>query len=197
MNKFKEYFDKFRCDKSLTHGYDNYYYDLINFNVTSLLEIGVHEGRSLASFRNIFPNCDLFGLDITNNRFKQHLLDEARSCIFLEDSTKIAKDHVALQRKYDVIIDDGSHFSRDIIKTFINFKDNFTFCYIMEDVREGFDKIENLILANNLGFKKYTSMCSPAPVRIDHLYQDRSLGSSIIYIKQHIYFITRHVPMQM
>lgn len=197
MNKFKKYFDTYRCDKSLLHGYDQYYNDVINFNVSSLLEVGVREGRSLASFRSIFPNCDLFGLDITNKKFKQNFIDEARSTIFIEDSTKLSKDHMLLQRKYDIIVDDGSHFSKDIIKTFLNLKEHFLYCYVIEDVRDGFDKIENVIQANNLIFKKYISNAAPVPIRLDYLHQDRDLGSLIIPIRQYIYFITEPVPTQM
>lgn len=116
------------------HGYDKHYAKIFKeFEPKSLLEVGVKEGRSIASWSMIFPKVKIAGLDITEKKFKVPLIEFSGAEIIIGDSTK--KEILnQIKETYDVIIDDGSHFYKDIIKTFINLENNFNKVYVIEDV---------------------------------------------------------------
>ena len=43
------------------HGYHNYYESVLNDDVSSILEIGVKEGASLAAWRRLLPHARVAG----------------------------------------------------------------------------------------------------------------------------------------
>lgn len=134
MNRFTSAFHQTETDKGYTHDYDKWY-DVIfkNYTPNSLLEIGVMSGRSLAAWKIVFPNCAITGLDITNKRFDPKYIKMADAKTVIGNSTKPEiKDSIT--ESYDVIIDDGSHYYKDIIATWENFSDKFNYVYVMEDV---------------------------------------------------------------
>ncbi len=96
----------------------------------SLLEIGVQNGGSLQTWATFFPKIKrLIGCDINPNCSK--LIYESKkinivigNIIFKKTINKILK----IENQFDIIIDDGSHLSSDIIITFLNF-----FKFIKED----------------------------------------------------------------
>lgn len=119
---------KYGTDK-LEHGYIPFYEKHLPKEPKRILEIGVKEGRSLAMWHEYYPEAEIFGLDlfgeythedvyrnidhysngewdinkitlVTGNQCYYLVLEELRKCDF------------------DVIIDDGSHNSRDQLMTF-------------------------------------------------------------------------------
>lgn len=145
MNRFSIAFNQTGTDKSYIHGYCRWYEEVFkDFTPKTLLEIGVKEGRSLAAWRFLFSDCELTGVDINNKDFKQHVLDVANANLIIADSTNENITSI-LNDSYDIIIDDGSHFFEDIIKTFSNLKDKFTYAYIIEDAMYKHDTIINSI----------------------------------------------------
>lgn len=117
---------KYGTDK-LTHGYIPFYEQNLPKTPKRILEIGVKEGRSLAMLAEYFPDAEIHGLDLfeENNSF-----DAMKLCrdgkvenierIFLHTGNQCNWRILEQLRKYDfdVIIDDGSHNSRDQLMTF-------------------------------------------------------------------------------
>lgn len=96
-------------DKALLHKYLDFYQRNLpdrDFN-GRLLEIGVYEGASLVMWRNYYPKAEIVGIDVVP---KDHL-DIPGVTILQIDATDIE----ALKElgSFDIIIDDGSHFTRD------------------------------------------------------------------------------------
>lgn len=121
---------KYGTDKgSLKHNYMPFYELHLPKEPKRILEIGVAEGRSMAMWGEYFPNAEIYGLDLFSetshetvfrnldhwfdgdwdiNRFHLHTGDQCDWVIL--DSLR--------HFDFDVIIDDGSHNSRDQMMTF-------------------------------------------------------------------------------
>lgn len=140
-----EAFDVAGTDKGYSHGYGKYYDRIFrDFTPKTLLEIGVHEGHSMLSWRLAFPECKLFGIDITDGRLNPTYIDFAEADVVIGDSTHPSSLD-KLRNKYDVIIDDGSHFYKDIIKSFLLLHNRFEYCYVIEDAMYKQDFIVKMI----------------------------------------------------
>lgn len=131
--RFSEAFASTGTDKLSSHGYDRYYEQIFDSYIPeSLLEIGIKTGKSLASWRLMFPESKISGLDITDRYFMNEYIEFSEASLTIADSTKASiRKHMPDQ--YDVIIDDGSHYYKDLMKTFANFQDKFRSYYIIED----------------------------------------------------------------
>jgi len=84
-----------------------------------LLEIGIQNGGSLEIYSKYFKNAELIlGCDI-NLKCKNLSYEESNIQIVVGDATQneVFKQ-ITENQKFDIIIDDGSHTSSDIIKTF-------------------------------------------------------------------------------
>ena len=84
-----------------------------------LLEIGIQNGGSLEIYSKYFKNAELIlGCDI-NLKCKNLSYEESNIQIVVGDATQneVFKQ-ITENQKFDIIIDDGSHTSLDIIKTF-------------------------------------------------------------------------------
>lgn len=148
--KAEKAFAKVGTDKGFIHGYDRFYGPIFeDFKPKSLLEIGVKFGHSLAAWRLMFPNCDITGCDIKDVEFSKELIAFSGANIIIEDSTK-PKIKERLKNNYDVIIDDGSHYYKDIIRTFKNLHDRFNEYYIIEDWHYDLDIAKRFL--NSYGF---------------------------------------------
>lgn len=106
---------QYNTDK-LTHGYIPFYEQTLPENPARILEIGCFKGASLRMWRDYYPNAELHTLDLF---VENHPPTDIRGLI-----THCGNqcDFMLLEqlRKYnfDVIIDDGSHNSRDQMITF-------------------------------------------------------------------------------
>lgn len=128
-------------DKNLYHTYAPYYADLIESLVTdesdfSLLELGISRGGSVAAWCESMPKAFICGVD----KDLSLMLIDASSYSNLK---VIAGNHgdprtydSILDRKFDIIIDDGSHQSHEQVQNFSLLK-NFLKpggVYVIEDV---------------------------------------------------------------
>lgn len=103
------------------HGYSlvyEYYLRHLRLRPIRLLEIGVLDGRSLATWRAYFPQAQLYGLDIDPSckRF-----EDDRTRIFIgnqADSHLLAAIREEVPDGFDVVIDDGSHYVRHVEASF-------------------------------------------------------------------------------
>lgn len=138
-------------DKGNWHGYDKYYDSIFkDFQPETLLEIGVKRGNSLAAWKILFPSCKLYGLDVTDREFENNLIKFSEAEITIGNSTKqtIAEK---FQDRYDVIIDDGSHYYKDVMRTFKLFHTKFKEYYIIEDYVYDLDLARQFL--NSFGYQ--------------------------------------------
>lgn len=121
---------KYGTDKSsLKHNYTAFYEKHLPKDPRRILEIGVNEGVSLGMWAEYFPNTEIHGLDLFVEREIKtvyHNIDRiAEGKLKIDQFTMHQGNQCDWQileelRKYDfdVIIDDGSHNSRDQLITF-------------------------------------------------------------------------------
>jgi hypothetical protein len=119
---------KYGSDKSSQgHNYCPFYEKHLPKNPKRILEIGVKEGRSIAMWSMYFPNAEVHGLDLfVENDIKEVRAELLGTNLSLNNNIVLHQgdqcDWKILEelRKYDfdVIIDDGSHNSRDQLMTF-------------------------------------------------------------------------------
>ena len=110
----------FGTDKSSHwHGYLDFYERMLPKNMTALLEIGVFVGASLRTWRGYYgSDVKVVGVD-TDCRVATlegyYIVEEANSTL-AEPMNAIA----AKYGPFDAIIDDGSHWHNDQLRTFQN-----------------------------------------------------------------------------
>ena len=117
------------------HGYHEYYQQIMDENVNSILEIGIKAGASLFAWKQLLPRAKIAGMDINPEELTEagyvSLTRRGIDCVFGDSTNKEHTERV--KGNFDIIIDDGSHFYVDIMATFENFKDRFNKYYIIED----------------------------------------------------------------
>ena len=96
----------------------------------NIMEIGIARGSSLKTWSSFFRNASIDGIDINKNCKK--LCKNYDNINIIIDDAKFYKT----EKKYDIIIDDGSHLSGDIIETFNNLINNLNKngLYVIEDM---------------------------------------------------------------
>jgi len=104
----------------------------------NILEIGVQNGGSLEVWSQFFPNANcIIGCDVD---IKCRLLEyeDPRIQVVVGDilSEETQKNIQSLKKSFDIIMDDGSHLSNEIIKSFLALFPtlNFDGIYIVEDL---------------------------------------------------------------
>jgi len=113
---------------SLHHGYLNFYQSLLGsyHPDASILEIGVKRGESLYTWAEFFHDGNVTGIDIDLNIFHRHqsaledLAANTRRATIrtLELDATDNKILTFLTESFDIIIDDGSHQHKDIVRSF-------------------------------------------------------------------------------
>lgn len=100
------------------HGFAKFYEKELNKyrnDEFSMLEIGTWEGASTASFFKFFPKCQLFGLDKNFKfKFRSKRIEFINCNINDEKNLNLFKKKFR-NKKFNIIIDDGSHFLKDMI----------------------------------------------------------------------------------
>lgn len=117
-------FSKYNTDKNSSfHNYSRQYhrlFDEIREKPIKYLEMGVYNGGSLHAMREVFKNATLLvGVDINSEcksaeQQSNHIfveIGDATDPIFIENINK-------MYGTFDVILDDGSHNNKDVIRSF-------------------------------------------------------------------------------
>ncbi len=99
-------------DKHNEHDYVNGFYNeefkkYQNLPIR-LLEIGVYKGASLALWQKYFPNAEIIGLDIIDQRVDKYK-DIDRVTVGICDAYNLGPDELDELGNLDIIIDDGPH----------------------------------------------------------------------------------------
>lgn len=107
-------------------------------SVKNFLEIGVQNGGSLEIWRKYFPAAEnIVGCDINPDCEKLKYNDDTIKIVIGNSSTEDVKNRIQdIAQSFDLIIDDGSHDSSDIIKSFLLYFPlvNDEGIYIIEDL---------------------------------------------------------------
>jgi hypothetical protein len=94
--------------------------DRLKVDVRSILEIGVQSGGSLETWAAAFPKAtSIVGVDI-DPACGELVFEDHRIQVVIGDATSsnVAETIKGLAPSFAIVVDDGSHVSRDIIKSF-------------------------------------------------------------------------------
>ena len=117
-------------DKAFHHGFTAAYNSVlepVRFDVKSLLEIGVCKGRSIRMWLDYLPNARIACIDSMDVASFVRGLDRV-------EFQQCAQSEYRTDQVFDVIVDDGSHLLKDQQDTFVNLLNNWSRCYILEDL---------------------------------------------------------------
>jgi len=149
---------KFGTDKSsLGHNYMSFYeteFSSLKLEIRKILEIGVYKGASLETWSEAFPKSEVWGIDIDPKTKK---FEKDRIIVRVGDQTdeNFLQSVVDEVGQFDIIVDDGSHFSEDQIKSL-----EFLFpyvslggLYVIEDLQTSYEK--NFVRGNVVSCMDY------------------------------------------
>lgn len=107
---------KYGSDKSNKgHDYMPFYEEYLPEKPKKILEIGVLKGSSIRMWKEAFPEAEIHGLDL----FEANEIPDIPGVIWHRGSQIDTQLLARLRKeKFDVVIDDGSHNSRDQLITF-------------------------------------------------------------------------------
>jgi hypothetical protein len=115
-----------RSDKGSPHNYTKLYSSIfrtLQKERITLLEIGIggyrselDGGNSLRMWQSYFPRARILGLDIYNKEF--HQTARIKTIQGSQEDTNLLEHIVEKYGQPDIIIDDGSHYSPHIVKSF-------------------------------------------------------------------------------
>ena len=114
-------------DKNLhKHAYTAIYnllFSNIKYNNIKLGEVGILDNNSMLSWREFFPNAELYGFEWFDNKLNKAISDNIPNCTYLKmdvtNSVSIELNLLFSQGKFDILIDDSTHIFEDQVK-FIN-----------------------------------------------------------------------------
>ena len=116
----------------------NEIFDAFRHKNVRVLEIGVQNGGSLELWAKYFPNAEkIVGCDINTSCSKLQFEDDRISVVVGDASTAHTATQIfEIATNFDIIIDDGSHESGDIIRTFSQYFESLTpgGIFVVEDL---------------------------------------------------------------
>ncbi len=139
----KNIFKKYKTDK-ISHKYHliyEKYFSEIKDKKLNILEIGVADGSSLLAWSKYFKNSKIIGIDIKKISSKIKL---PKNVFFYQgsQSDKSFLDKlINIHKKFDIIIDDGSHHPADVIFSFKNMFNSLSLkgLYFVEDMQTSYN----------------------------------------------------------
>tara|TARA_Y100001970_G_scaffold15374_1_gene17285 strand:- start:321 stop:1130 length:810 start_codon:yes stop_codon:yes gene_type:complete len=124
MNKrlLSNLFKKYKSDK-YHHKYSEIYEKYLNVHKNKkvkVLEIGVADGSSVKAWSRFFNNGKVIGIDIKDVNKKKLKIKTNNIDLFQGSQSDYVflKKLINKYKNFDFIIDDGSHYPKDVIKSF-------------------------------------------------------------------------------
>ena len=141
----KRLFLKYKCDKYF-HKYHLVYEKFflkIKNNKLKILEIGVSDGASLRSWSDYFKKSKIIGFDVKSINPKKIKKFKKNIHIYKGSQTdkKFLNFLINKYKKFDVIIDDGSHKPPDVVKSFKTLFNSLSVngLYFVEDTQTSYN----------------------------------------------------------
>lgn len=136
-------------DKLTTHSYVHFYeiyFAHLRNQVESVLEIGIGEGGSLRAWRDYFSHATIYGIDNHLPFVDRMQLEDRIRPYYLDVTSEVDLWEWARDKKFDIIIDDGSHKTKDIQESYYTLWPflNGGGSYIIEDAGQASDRLELL-----------------------------------------------------
>lgn len=141
----KHLFKKYSSDK-YTHRYHDIYEKYLSNNKRkklNILEIGVADGLSLRAWSEYFSKSNIIGIDIKKIDIKKRKINKKN--IFFhcgsQNDINFLKEIANIYKKFDIIIDDGSHYPHDVMFSFkylFNYLDK-NGLYFIEDTQTSYN----------------------------------------------------------
>ncbi len=103
------------------HSYCQYYelfFDAVRYKPINLLEIGIDKGDSLLMWHEYFPHSEIHGIDIVEGYGFLHELGIKTHTVDHSSMADLVLFGEQYDNYFDIIIEDGSHQSKDSILTF-------------------------------------------------------------------------------
>lgn len=175
-------FDTTKTDKGFLHAYDSMYSEVFDKIGTpsTILEIGIKQGRSLAAWKILFPDAAVTGVDIKEAPIHKGAL----GCRIIIGDSMRPKTREEIGRWYDLIIDDGDHRPEAQWQTFENLKAAWSRAYVIEDV-VGIEHAQLLMKRlQDKGFSNlalYGSALTDVPIQMSGKQQLVSFYSIVVY----------------
>jgi cephalosporin hydroxylase len=121
------------------HYFKAYEDKFIHIKPNRLLEIGVQSGLSLKYWNNLFPLCNIVGVDIDPNCLKHSDINNNIEVII---GNQADEDFLNTLGNFDIIIDDGGHSMTQQLTSFKNLfpKLNDGGIYVIEDLHTSYWK---------------------------------------------------------
>ena len=135
----------YKIDKH-EHGYTKVYekyFDRLRDEKLKILEIGIADGKSLLTWSDYFKNSTIVGVDIHKIDLKEKNLDRENIKVHQgsQSDKKFIEEIIKEYKEFDIIIDDGSHLTKDVKKSFellfSALKDNGL--YVVEDMQTSYN----------------------------------------------------------
>ena len=157
-------------DQDIYHGYTDIYYEYLKdkrLEYKNVLEIGVREGWSHLMWMDYFPLAMIYGIDNFSEPICRDVSCHRIKIVKGDQSDKDLLNTEFRDIMFDMIIDDGSHFSWHQQKSFL---------YLWPKLKSGgYYFIEDLLTSYNRKFREYDdwdsstvgwleSMLAPKPV---------------------------------
>jgi len=142
LSSIAEYYKTDKKDHGYTNVYEKYFESLREQKL-KILEIGIADGKSLLTWSDYFKNSTIIGIDIHKIDIKEKKLD--RDNIKIHQGSQSNKNFIneitSIYGNFDIIIDDGSHLRKDVIKSFhLLFPHlNDEGLYIVEDMQTSYN----------------------------------------------------------
>jgi len=162
-----------RTDKATFHGFCDFYEHHLPGRVDRLLEIGVMDGCSLRMWREFYPGASaIVGVDI-----RPPLKIDGVQVLQLDATDPAA---LATLGTFDVIIDDGSHMTRD---------QQATFGYLWPAVRPGgsyvIEDLHTSFMSNYVNSALTTLEFLAASTDLDVIMFGRAQGEPKSFLSRH------------
>lgn len=135
----------YKTDK-VEHGYLKVYkkyFEKLRNKKLKILEIGIADGGSLLTWSDYFKNSTIIGIDIHKIDIEKKELNKNNIEVHQgsQSDEKFINKLTSQYQKFDIIIDDGSHLKKDVIKSFellFPFLDS-NGIYIVEDMQTSYN----------------------------------------------------------
>lgn len=119
LSKICSIYNTDKEEHGYTEIYHSYFKDIKDKNL-KILEIGVADGNSLNAWSEYFKNSKIVGIDIKDINIIEKKINKKNIDFHKGSQTdeNFLNTIIEKYKKFDIIIDDGSHYPKDVIKSY-------------------------------------------------------------------------------